>query len=88
MVVKPKDQQVKMTAGHQSRETHRGSGTGAGGKRWSPLLVARLDGLGFFLAVAFRIPARFLPRSLHSAKGQFTSPRSLGLWEESLAARN
>ena len=61
MVVKPKDQQVKMTAGHQPSATQRDSGTGAGGVRSPPLAAARPDGLGFFLAVAFRMAARFLP---------------------------
>jgi len=74
MVVKPKDQQVKMTAGHQPRATQRDSDTGAGvGGARSPALAApRLDGRSFLLAVAFRMTARFLPRSSHGAKGQFT----------------
>jgi hypothetical protein len=73
MVAKPKDQQVKMTAGHQRSETERGSGVG--GELPSLVAVARLDGLGLFLAVAFRIPARLLPRSPRVAKGQFADRR-------------
>ena len=58
--MKPKDQQVKTTASHQRSETERGSGGGIAGEL--PLLagVARLDGVGFFLALAFRIPDRLL----------------------------
>jgi hypothetical protein len=87
MVVKPKDQQVKMTAGHQRRETERGSGVGVGGGRSPFLPVARLKGLALFLAVAFRIPAYLLPRSPSLAKGQFTGPLFHGLRVESLAVR-
>src|ERR1035441_1685530 len=57
IVVKPKDQQVKMTASHQRRATDRGSGWDVAGDL--PLLpgAARPGGVGFFLALAFRIPA-------------------------------
>jgi hypothetical protein len=61
MVVKPKDQQVKITAGHQPSATQRDSGIGAGGARSLPLAAARLEGRDFFLAVGFRMAARFLP---------------------------
>ena len=73
MVVKPKDQTVRMTAGHQRSAIDRGSGAGGAGKLPSLPAFARLDGLGFFLAVAFRISARLLPRAAHLAKGQFTT---------------
>ena len=66
IVVKPKDQQLKMTASHQRRETDRGAG--AAGKLPALPGVARLDGAVFFLALSFRIPALLLPRSLPSRK--------------------
>jgi hypothetical protein len=85
-VVKPKDQQVKMTASHQRRETECGSGGGSAGEL--PLLagVARLDGVGFFLALAFRIPDRLLllPRTLFETK----EARYPDLRDESQALRN
>jgi hypothetical protein len=59
-VVKPKDQQVKMTASHQRSATVRGSGESVAGEL--PLLpgVARPGSVGFFLALAFRIPVSLL----------------------------
>ena len=64
-----------MTAGHQRSATDRGSG--AAGKLTSLAVVARLDSLSFFfLAVAFRIPARVLPRSLHSGKASIVPPQA------------
>jgi len=59
IVVKPKDQQVKMTASHQRRETDRGAGEA--GQPPALLGVARLGGAGFFLALSFRIPPAFYP---------------------------
>lgn len=58
MVVKPKDQQVKITASHQRRATDRGAGEDDAADKLRSLLgaVARLDGVGFFFALAFRIP--------------------------------
>ena len=73
MVVKPKDQQVRMTAGHQRSETDRSSGASVAGKLPS-FLAARPDGLAFLLAVSFRIPVRLLPRSLHSGKASMVPP--------------
>jgi hypothetical protein len=66
-----------MTAGHQPSAIDRGSGAGGAGKLRSLPAFARLDGLGFFLAVGFRISARLLPRAAHVAKGQFTNTGTL-----------
>jgi hypothetical protein len=61
-----------MTAGHQRNAIDRDSGAGCAGKLPSLPTFARLEGLGFFLTVAFRISARLLPRAAYVAKGQFT----------------
>jgi hypothetical protein len=65
-VVNPYDQQAKITASHQRREVARGSCGDVAGEL--PLLrgAAPLDGMGLFLALAFRIPGRVLLRSLRS----------------------
>jgi hypothetical protein len=58
-----------MTAGHQRSPTDDGSGgSDSAGKRPSLVAVAWLDGLGFFLAVAFCMSDRFLSRSPHNSR--------------------
>jgi hypothetical protein len=65
-VVNPYAQQAKITASHHRREAARGSCGDVAGELPLLLGAATLDGVGFFLALAFRIPDRLLPRSLRS----------------------